>query len=121
MKVTAYIRHTQVDKAGSRPRLSPDLAPENIIGCVSKDRWKQASMISENQTKSRAPCTTAMTYKVVLKEEELGFPLGIYSQEERKSNQMKAHYRETNHNRTKETSTSPRSQLWSFYENKLKN
>lgn len=87
MKVTAYIRHTQVDKAGSRPRLSPDLAPENIIGCVSKDRWKQASMISENQTKSRAPCTTAMTYKVVLKEEELGFPLGIYSQEEREGEQ----------------------------------
>lgn len=62
-------------------------------------------MISKNQTKSRAPCTTAMTYKVVLKEEELGFPLGIYSQEERgDSNQMKAHYRKTNHNRTKETS-----------------
>lgn len=43
-------------------------------------------MISENQTKSRAPCTTAMTYKVVLKE-ELGFPLGIYSQEEREGEQ----------------------------------
>lgn len=28
-----------------------------------------------------------MTYKVVLKEEELGFPLGIYSQEEREGEQ----------------------------------